>query len=141
MTNGTIDYSSSFDSIKFSNGSRVLSLPSSTDGANLRGFTASCVCVDEAAYVWHLDTILQAINPTLSRDKDAELILTTTPAGKNGPFYKLYEEACESDDWYVQRTTIHDAIADGLDVNLESLKTLCPDIDVFAQEYECKFSS
>jgi hypothetical protein len=29
----------------------------------------------------------------LTRDKDAELILTTTPAGQNGYFYKLYEDA------------------------------------------------
>ena len=43
--------------------------------------------------------------------------------------------------WYVQHTTIHDAIADGLNVDLNSLHSLCPDPDVFAQEYECKFLS
>ena len=102
ITEGNIDYTQSFDSIKFSNGCRVLSLPSSTDGANLRGFSAQCVCVDESAYINHLDTILQAINPTLTRDKEAELILTTTPAGKNGYFYKLYEDAKYNDEWYVQ---------------------------------------
>ena len=32
LSDGEIDYTSSFDSIKFNNGSRVLSLPSSTDG-------------------------------------------------------------------------------------------------------------
>lgn len=55
LSNGQIDYTSSYDSVKFSNGSKIMSLPSSTDGANLRGFTAACVCIDEAAYVWHLD--------------------------------------------------------------------------------------
>lgn len=78
-----------------------MSLPSSTDGANLRGYTATCVCVDEGAYIWHLDDILQAINPTLSRDPNAELIFTTTPAGKNGDFYDLYQSALTDDDWYV----------------------------------------
>lgn len=140
LSGGQIDYSASFDAIKFSNGSRILSLPSSTDGANLRGFTAQCVCVDEAAYVWHLDTILQAINPTLSRDPNAELILTTTPAGKNGAFWELYCQAKTSDEWYVQTTSIHDAIADGLKTDLDSLHSLCPDPNVFAQEYECQFS-
>lgn len=138
---GAVDYTCSFDSVKFSNGARVLSLPSSTDGANLRGFTAGCVCIDEAAFIPHLDLILQAIAPTLSRDKDAELILTTTPAGKNGCFYDLYQEALYNDDWYIQTTTIHDAIADGLKVDLEALHTLVPDAEVFAQEYECKFMS
>jgi hypothetical protein len=33
-------------------------LPSSTDGANLRGFSAQAVCVDESAYINHLDIIL-----------------------------------------------------------------------------------
>lgn len=101
----------------------------------------NCVCIDEAAYVSHLDNIMNAINPTLSRDDNAELILTTTPAGKNGDFYELYSDAMNDDNWYVQYTTIHDAINDGLNANLQSLKTLCPDKDVFAQEYECQFLS
>lgn len=101
----------------------------------------NCVCIDEAAYVSHLDNIMNAINPTLSRDDNAELILTTTPAGKNGDFYELYSDALNDDNWYVQYTTIHDAIDDGLNANIQSLKTLCPDKDVFAQEYECQFLS
>ena len=101
----------------------------------------NCVCIDEAAYVSHLGNIMNAINPTLSRDANAELILTTTPAGKNGDFYELYSDALNDDNWYVQYTTIHDAINDGLNTDIQSLKTLCPDKDVFAQEYECQFLS
>lgn len=141
LTEGNLDYTQSFDSIKFSNGCRVLSLPSSTDGANLRGFSAQCVCVDESAYISHLDTILQAINPTLTRDKEAELILTTTPAGKNGYFYKLYEDAKYNDEWYVQHTSIFDAIKAGLKVDINALRSLCPDDEIFQQEYCCKFMS
>lgn len=138
-TNGQIDYSVSYDGIKFSNGSRVLSLPSTAD--SLRGFTAQCVCIDEACYVPHLDEILQAIAPTLTRDENAELIFTSTPAGKNGYFYDLYCQANEDDDWYVQTTTIYDAIEDGLKADIDALRSLCPDPDVFKQEYECVFSS
>lgn len=139
MSKGRIDYDSSYDSIKFSTGSRVMSLPGSTDGSNLRGWTANCICIDEAAFVPHLDSIMQGIAPTLTRDPNSELILTTTPAGKNGYFYSMYSDALNSDEWYVQNTTIQDAIADGLKIDLDSLKSLCPDPDVFAQEYECKF--
>lgn len=88
MSNGTISYEPAYDHITFSNGSRVLSLPSTSD--SLRGFTAECVCCDEAAFIPHLDDILQGIGPTLTRDPESELILTTTPAGMNGPFYELY---------------------------------------------------
>lgn len=139
LSKGAITYQNAFDHITFSNGSRILSLPSTSDG--LRGWTASCVCIDEAAFVWKLDEILQGIGPTLTRDQNAELILTTTPAGMNGPFYEMYSKALGDDQWYVQTTTIHDAIQNGLDVDLDSLHSLCPDPDVFAQEYECKFMS
>ena len=139
LSNNAITYTASFDTIRFSNGSRIMSLPSTAD--SLRGWSAQCVVVDEAAFVWKLDDILQGLAPTLTRDPDAELILTTTPAGKNGPFYELYNNALNDQQWYVQHTTIHDAIADGLNVDLNSLHSLCPDQDVFAQEYECKFLS
>ena len=139
LSKGTITYQSAFDHITFSNGSRILSLPSTSDG--LRGWTASCVCVDEAAFIYQLDEIMQGISPTLTRDPNAELILTTTPAGMNGPFYEMYSRAREDDQWYVQTTTIHDAIQGGLEIDLDSLHSLCQDPDVFAQEYECKFMS
>ena len=139
LSNNAITYTSSFDTIRFSNGSRIMSLPSTAD--SLRGWSAQCVVVDEASFVWRLDDILQGLAPTLTRDPDAELILTTTPAGKNGPFYELYNNALNDPVWYVQHTTIHEAIADGLNVDLNSLHSLCPDPDVFAQEYECKFLS
>lgn len=140
LSDGEIDYTSSFDSIKFNNGSRVLSLPSTSD--SLRGYTAQgCVCIDEAAFIYKLDEILQGIAPTLTRCPDAELIMTTTPAGINGTFYELYQNAIINPEWYVQHTTIHDAISDGLEVDVSSLKTLCPDPDIFAQEYECQFLS
>jgi phage FluMu gp28-like protein len=142
LTEGKITYTTTFDSVKFSNGSRILSLPSSTDGSNLRGYSAQCVCIDEGAFIPHLDSILNAINPTLTRDKNAELIFTTTPAGQNSYFFKeIYQKGKFDDDWYVQETTIYDAINDGLDIEVESLKSLCPDEDIFQQEYECKFLS
>lgn len=139
LSNNAITYTASFDTIRFSNGSRIMSLPSTAD--SLRGWSAQCVVVDEASFVWKLDDILQGLAPTLTRDPDAELILTTTPAGKNGPFYELYNNALNDSQWYVQHTTIHEAIEDGLSVDLNSLHSLCPDPDVFAQEYECSFLS
>lgn len=139
LSKGAITYQNAFDHITFSNGSRILSLPSTSDG--LRGWTASCVCLDEAAFIYKLDEIMQGISPTLTRDPNAELILTTTPAGMNGPFYEMYSRAREDEQWYVQITTIHDAIQGGLEIDLDSLQSLCQDPDVFAQEYECKFMS
>lgn len=77
----------------------------------------------------------------MTRDPDAELVFTTTPAGKNGPFYDIYQNALEDENWMVQTTTIHDAIKAGLKVDIDSLHTLCQDPDIFRQEYECCFSN
>lgn len=142
LTDKAITFRSSFDGVKFSNGSRVLALPSSTDGANLRGWTVTgCVAIDEAAFIRNLDSIMQAIAPTLSRSQTAQLVIASTPAGKNGKFYDMWKAAQNDPSWYAQSTTIHDAILAGLDVDLDSLHKLCPDREVFAQEYECTFQS
>lgn len=66
-----------------------MSLPSGNPAA-LRGWSAQAVIVDEAAFCEHLEDVMAAIAPTLTRDPNSELILCTTPAGKNGPFYELY---------------------------------------------------
>lgn len=138
MSDNQITYTFGADHINFSNGARVVSLPNSPESA--RGFTASCVIIDECAFIEHIEDMMQAIGPALTRNADAQLILATTPAGQTGYFYDLYQNALQDPVWYVQQTTIHDAIADGLQIDLESLHSLCPDPDVFAQEFECQFS-
>ena len=138
LSNGQITYTDSFDKIVFSNGSRIISLSSNVDG--MRGWTANIVCIDECAFVQHLDEVIQAIAPTLSRNKNAKLILTSTPASKQSYFYQLFEQATNDDNWYVQRTTIFQAKEAGLDVDIEAIKTLCQDKDSFNQEYMCCFA-
>lgn len=140
LTKGTIDYTNSADSIKFSNGSRILSLPSGNPAA-LRGFSAQCVLMDEAQYIDHPEDVMAAIAPTLTRDPDAEFIMASTPAGKNSWFYNQYMSAINDPAWYVQKTSIYDAVKEGLKIDIDNLKSLCPDPDVWKQEYEAEFLS
>ena len=137
LSNGLLDYSASADCVKFSNGSRVLSLPSGNPSA-LRGYSAQAILLDECAFIERPDDVFAAIAPTLTRDPDAELIVASTPAGKSGFFWKLWNEA--GDDWYKQRTTIDDAVAQGLEVNIAELEKLVGDKEVFDIEYRCKFA-
>ena len=137
LSNGLLDYSASADCVKFSNGSRVLSLPSGNPSA-LRGYSAQAILLDECAFIERPDDVFAAIAPTLTRDPDAELIVASTPAGKSGFFWKLWNEA--GDDWYKQRTTIDDAAAQGLEVNIAELEKLVGDQEVFDIEYRCKFA-
>lgn len=129
-TNGKITYEASHDAIRFSTGSRVLSLPNNPDG--LRGGSYCMVAMDEAAFIEHPEDVFQAIAPTLTRNQTSQFILASTPAGMNGWFYEKYCEALASEDWYVQITTIEDAVRNGLNVNIDELHKLVPDPDVFA---------
>lgn len=137
-SDGNITYEASADACRFSTGSRVVSLPSGNPSA-LRGYTAQCVLLDECAFIDNAYDVMQAIAPTLTRDPDAELVVASTPAGRAGLFWDLWSQA--GDDWYVQTTTIEDAVREGLAVDVAKLRELCPDPDVFAQEYECRFAS
>lgn len=137
-TNDAVTYTSSFDAIKFSTGSRVLSLPNNP--AALRGTSCQLIALDEAAFIEHPEDVFAAIAPTLTRDPTSKMLLTSTPAGANGWFYETYCKALESEDWYVQTTNIEDAISEGLQVDINELHKLVADPDIFAQEYMCQFS-
>lgn len=97
LSNGEIDYMPSADAVKFSTGARVLSLPSGNP-AGLRGYTASATLIDECAYIERPYDVYSAIVPTLTRDPDAEIIVASTPAGKNGLFWDLWSNT--DDTWY-----------------------------------------
>lgn len=97
ISDGAITYTDNSESITFSNGSRILSLPSNPD--TLRGFSSAIVCIDECAFIPQVEDCWQAIVPTLTRNKDAELIVCSTPAGMSGLFYDFYTDA--DDSWYV----------------------------------------
>ena len=140
LSNGCIGYSSSADCIKFSNGSRILSLPSGNPAA-LRGYSSNCTIIDEAQFIEHPEDVMAAIAPTLTRDENAELVIASTPAAKGSWFWKMCELAKTSDEWHYQKTSIYDAVADGLKVDIERLKTLTPDNDIWRMEYEAEFLS
>ena len=139
LTDGRLDYTCTADTLKFSNGSRICSLPAG-NVAGLRGYTAQCVICDECNFIPNLKDVLQAIAPTLTRCPDASLIFASTPSGKNSYGWNVYNEALDDDSFYVQTTTIHDALQGGLNIDLDALHELCPDPDVFRQEYECEWS-
>lgn len=79
--------------------------------------------------------------PTLTRDPSSVLVLASTPAGTTGPFWEAWNKALSDPEWHAQSTTVWDAQRDGLEIDADALRSLCPDPEVFAQEYECSFSS
>lgn len=72
--------------IEFDNGSRILCLPTGRNGNKIRGYTADMVIVDEAAFVE--DEIIEDVIEPMLFVNDGHLVLTSTPWGTSGYFYK-----------------------------------------------------
>ncbi len=73
--------------LKFSNGSRIISLPGSQK--TVRGFTApDLIIIDEDAQAE--DDLYGALLPMLTNSPNGRLILASTPWGQKGHFYKIW---------------------------------------------------
>jgi len=74
-------------SLTFSNGSRIVSLPSSE--ATIRGYSAvSLILVDEAAFVD--DGLIVAVRPMLAVS-DGQMVMMSTPNGRRGAFFEAWD--------------------------------------------------
>jgi phage FluMu gp28-like protein len=119
--------------IVFPGGSRVTALPANPDTA--RGFTANVV-LDEFAFHRDSRAIWRALFPVISRN-GLKLRVLSTPNGKNNKFYELMTSADRG--WSRHRVDIYQAVAQGLDRNIDELREACGDQDAWEQEFELKW--
>lgn len=68
-------------------GSVIMARTADEDGRNLRGHSADRVIVDEAAYV--TDAVVEEVIGPMLADRDGQLIMISTPFGKNH-FYRAF---------------------------------------------------
>jgi hypothetical protein len=88
--------------LRFSNGSRIISLPG--DERTIRGYSGvSLLVVDEASRV--PDSLYYAVRPMLAVSK-GRIVLLSTPFGKRGFFYHEWVEG--GDDWKRVKVTAND---------------------------------
>jgi len=120
--------------IRFANGSRITALPANPDTA--RGYSANII-LDEFAI--HRDgvEIWKAMAPSVTNPLKRELKVRvmSTPKGEGNMFHQLWMK----DGWAKHKTTIEDAAANGLRVDLAQLRDLAGDEDTWRQEYMCEF--
>ncbi len=119
--------------VLFRHGSRITALPSNPDTA--RGFTANVV-LDEFAIHHDSRKIWAALTPSVSRP-DLRLLVLSTPNGKDNKFYEVM--TAQGSVWSRHTTDIYDAVAQGLNRNLDELRAAIGDDDIWAQEYELKW--
>lgn len=121
--------------IIFHNGSRLIALPARPE--TVRGYSANLILTE---FAFHDDPqeIWRAIFPSVSnptRGGAKKLRIISTPNGPGDRFHQLWTKS----DYSRQRVTIHDAVADGLEIDIEELKRGLDDPEGWAQEYECEF--
>jgi len=118
-------------SCTLSNDSRIVSLPSNPD--TVRGFAnPQLILIDEAARC--TDSLYYAIRPMLATG-GGQLILLSTPAGKQGFFFTSWEN--QDEDWHrvkVQATECPRISEEFLQEELETLGKMFYD-----QEYMVEF--
>lgn len=122
------------------NGSRHIFLPANPDTA--RGYTAN-LALDEFAFHKDSRAIWTALFPSVTRNADLKVRVTSTPNGKSNMFYRLWENAERLGDravWSRHRTDIYEAVAQGLPVDPEELKAGVNDSLAWAQEYLLEFA-
>lgn len=117
----------------YPHGSRITAVPASPDTA--RGFSAN-VFFDEFAFHANSKAIWGAAFPILSKT-GLKARVTSTPNGKGNKFYELMTG--DDDIWSRHTVTIQDAVAGGLDRNIDELRRGLNDEDIWAQEYELQF--
>ena len=122
--------------VRLPNGSRITAL--SANPATARGYSANII-LDEFAIHRDADELWRAIYPSITNPLRGELKIRvmSTPKGMGNRFALLAHDT--SGKWSVHRTTIHDAKAAGLAVDIEALRQQAGDEDTWRQEFECAF--
>jgi len=112
-------------------GVRIIGLPANPQTA--RGFTGD-VLLDEFAMHAFDREIWAAMFPTILRG-EGELDIASTPKGKSNVFHQLRG----NERFSTSTLTIHDAVAQGLDVDVEAIRQAMGDETLFRQEFLCEF--
>lgn len=121
--------------ITFYNGSRILALPANPRTA--RSYSANVV-LDEFAHHQNSDLIWDATFPIITNPLHGELKMRviSSPNGNNNLFYQI---AHGDNDFSKHRTTVYDAVKNGLKVDIDQLKRNCLTENSWKQNFECEF--
>lgn len=123
----------SVSELVFSNGSRIIAVPNNPD--TIRGYSGNLI-IDELAFFENCDEFWASIVPTITNELNGKkrLIVASTFNGKGNKFYKIFEE---KNDFSKYLVNIEQAVACGLDVDINELKRAVGDEDVWKQEFMC----
>ena len=124
-------------SLELENGSKIIA--SSTSSSAIRGFSFSCILLDEFAHVQrHIaDEFIRSVYPTISSGKETKVIVVSTPNGFN-MFYKYWNDA-ESGTNDFKPFKVHWSNVPNRDQGWRKKIESTIGEDAFRQEYEAEF--
>lgn len=120
--------------IRFKNGSRIVALPNSPN--LLRGYSASEVLCDEAAFFREDELIFFNVLYPMLQTTDGSLIVSSTPWGKNTVFYRF----SQSPDFHKHHITYEAVVKAGLakQAFIDEMRRDMP-TERFRREFEAEF--
>lgn len=121
-------------SIKFANQSEIFTAASSS--SSIRGRSLSLCYIDEAAFLRDDMTFYESTYPVISSGKKSRVIITSTPNGTRGLFYKLWKEAESGKNSYKQFLVTWDMVP-GRDQAWKEEQIGNTSPEQFRQEHEC----
>jgi hypothetical protein len=124
-------------SLELENGSKIIA--SSTSSSAIRGFSFSCILLDEFAHVQrHIaDEFIRSVYPTISSGKETKVIIVSTPNGFN-MFYKYWNDAENGINDFTP-FKVHWSSVPDRDQKWKKRIESTIGTDAFRQEYEAEF--
>ena len=124
-------------SLELENGSKILA--SSTSSTAIRGFSFSCILLDEFAHVQrHIaDEFIRSVYPTISSGSETKIIIVSTPNGFN-MFYKYWNDAENGVNDFMPFKVHWSSVPDRDQEWKKKIESTIGE-DAFRQEYEAEF--
>lgn len=130
-----ITASGSETELTLENGAKIVAF--AHNWRTIQGFTGD-IWMDEFAWYPHPKRIWGAFVPSIGAIKGSLTILST-PFEEEGLFHQIWNNQTKYFMFDRRRVTIYDAIADGLEFDLDVMRALF-DEDTWAMMYECQFA-
>lgn len=89
LSPGVVKYGST--EVEFDNGSKIVAYATSSD--SIRGRAAALLYIDEVAFIENDMDFWESTFPAVSQSETSKVIMTSTPKGQRGLFYKTWMEA------------------------------------------------
>jgi len=123
-------------SMKFANYSKIFCATSTS--SSIRGTSISLLYIDECSFLRDDMAFYESTYPVITSGKNSQVIVSSTPNGARGLFYKLYTESVEGINKYVNHKVTWDMVP-GRDQEWKKEQIANTSQEQFDQEFNVLF--